>query len=291
MADRPIDSLGDERLADEPEPVSPAAPAVDGDEPPAAPAPAPLGDTTAPSAVVPPAEEDDEETPLPGKPGDLNYTKAVEKRIAMVRRKQGDAERDRDFWKDKATSSPAPAAVQPAGPPEPKEGDFQTNAEYVKALATWQYQKDRTEEQTRAQQDSDAEHIRTTVEKFTARTEESKIRERHPDYDEIVDTKGQYSPAMKQLVLESEHGPELAYYLGTHEEASKRIAAMSPLAAAKELGKLEVQLTQKPAKRTVTNATEPITPLSGDDVAGKSPDDMGQDEYETWRKKQAKATV
>ena len=74
-------------------------------------------------------------------------------------------------------------------------------------------------------------------------------------------------------MLESEQGPEIAYYLALHPEEAKRIAAMKPLAAIRRITDLERDLTgiadEKPTPKTASDspkksrAPEPITQVKG----------------------------
>ena len=45
-----------------------------------------------------------------------------------------------------------------------------------------------------------------------------------------------------------------------------------------------MRITQKPNKRTVTKAGEPLNPVMGNDVVPKDPSDMSQEEYEKGRR-------
>lgn len=166
--------------------------------------------------------------------------------------------------------------------PEPKEGDFESNAEFVKAVTSWQFSKDKADGDAKARATKSDQDKQNMVNTYKDRVDSSNIREKHPDFDEVTGSRGHYGPAVKELVLTSEIGPELAYHLAQNEDTIN-LAGMSPLEAAKEVAKIEMKLTQKPNKITVTNATTPITPVSGNDVVKKSPDDMSQSEYEKGR--------
>lgn len=95
-----------------------------------------------------------------------------------------------------------------------------------------------------------------------------------PDYAETVGSSDVQIPAhVQQALLESEQGPEIAYYLALHPEEAKRIAAMKPLAAIRRITELErdlVDVDDTPAtKKAVADppkksrAPEPINPVKG----------------------------
>ena len=84
----------------------------------------------------------------------------------------------------------------------------------------------------------------------------------------------------------SEKGPELLYALGKNPAESARIAALPPLQAAIELGKLETTLSQ-PARKTQTSAPEPVAPITGGSGSQTlDPERMTADEWRLWREKQ-----
>ena len=97
-----------------------------------------------------------------------------------------------------------------------------------------------------------------------------------PDYAEIIGkSEVIVPPYVHQALLESEQGPEIAYYLALHPEEAKRLAAMKPLAAIKRIASLESDLAEldegepaKSAAKTIdlpkkSKAPEPINPIKG----------------------------
>ena len=112
-----------------------------------------------------------------------------------------------------------------------------------------------------------------------------------PDFDEVLaGSTAPMSQAMAQVIKESDMGPKMAYHLTQHPEESARIAGMSPLAAARELGKIEAALSapkEAPAKK-VTSAPTPPTPIgSGRSTVG-DPSKMSMEDYMSWRDAQRK---
>ena len=91
-----------------------------------------------------------------------------------------------------------------------------------------------------------------------------------PDYAEVV---GQSdvpaAPHVLESILDSDVGPQLAYHLAKHPDVAERLNAMTPVQAAREIGRLEAAVTgpvaaqpTPPAKRTTT-APAPINPVRG----------------------------
>jgi hypothetical protein len=89
---------------------------------------------------------------------------------------------------------------------------------------------------------------------------------------------------MAEVINSSPVSHELAYHLAKNTDESRRIAALPPLAAARELGRLEAKLTSGPTAkpRISTNAPEPIRPIAGDKataVINKELDEMTTAEF------------
>jgi hypothetical protein len=58
-------------------------------------------------------------------------------------------------------------------------------------------------------------------------------------------------------------GPEILYHLGQNPAEAKRIAQLSPLSQAKEIGKLEDKLSSNPPAKKTSSAPAPISPVNG----------------------------
>ena len=101
------------------------------------------------------------------------------------------------------------------------------------------------------------------VESFAEKTE---------DFSEVLEGVEDVpmSLAVQELLIHSEKGPELMYHLAQDRDEFARICELSPLEAARELGKLEFQFfsSAKESKgnkkaRVQSNAPRPIEPLNG----------------------------
>lgn len=65
---------------------------------------------------------------------------------------------------------------------------------------------------------------------------------------------------MAEFISESEHGADVAYHLGKNPMKAAQIAQMSPIKAARELTRLEAELSAKPVVKT-SSAPAPIDPV------------------------------
>jgi hypothetical protein len=101
-------------------------------------------------------------------------------------------------------------------PPAPE--DFDTHAEYADARRDFQIR----------------EHM-NRVKKFS--------RSRS-DFESVISKLSNVplTPVLEELVVTSENGPEILYYLGKHPREAKRISKMTPIRAARAIGAIEAAL-------------------------------------------------
>lgn len=97
--------------------------------------------------------------------------------------------------------------------------------------------------------------------------------------------------AMRDVILDSETGPELAYWLAENRDRAEQIARLPAHLAALELGRIEGRLqAAKEAKARPSHVTQAPPPTPKVDAVEpdvtKTPDDMGVDEWLKWRNKQ-----
>lgn len=109
-------------------------------------------------------------------------------------------------------------------------------------------------------------------------------RKRIADFDAVaLDPDLPVSVAMAATIALSERGPEIAYQLGRDRQLAERIAGLDPLSAARELGRIEAQLTAA-TRRTVTEAPPPLRSLGSGETPSRDPDAMSYQEYRAWRR-------
>lgn len=84
-----------------------------------------------------------------------------------------------------------------------------------------------------------------------------------PDFDTAVAVIGKaITTAKAALIKESELGPEVAYHLATNPEEAQKFIYADPLAAARQLGRIEAQLSIKPGRK-ISNAPPPVDTVNG----------------------------
>lgn len=181
---------------------------------------------------------------------------------------------------------------------KPNPDNYNTHAEYVEAVAEWQA--DKKVEQKLAERDKKAEQARLAdAQKAAAQTYSERVKAftaKTPDFTEVMADADDVpmSQVMQQAMLESEHGPALAYELAKNPEEAARIAGLHPISAAREMGKLEAKIAARASEakstepKKTTQAPKPIEPVGGAKSTGvhKTLEDMNFSEYEQARRKQ-----
>lgn len=209
----------------------------------------------------------------------------AEDRIKQLVAKQRESEREAAYWRGKAEGGKTPEPEQKvatAEDPEPNESQFQDYGAFVKAQARWEVRQELKGERARVVKASEeatkAEAEKSFAEKLRASAD------KHEDFREVV-----FAPTltvnqhMLAIVQESEIGPDILYHLGKNPDEAARISRLSPLTAAREIGKLEAKLSAPPAKppepKRVTSAPPPVTTLSGNGTATVDPSKMSDDDW------------
>lgn len=163
-----------------------------------------------------------------------------------------------------------------AGTP-PREEDFNGDwGKYIAATAAYEAAKavkgSLADDRKAASETRLAELRQEVLEDFNERAEAFKAKA--TDFDSVVskyvDSGGKFSDAIRELVTDSDVGPQLTYHLAKNPALASKLNALSPLQAAKEIGKLENDLS-RPPNRT-TKAPPPAKPLTGGAAHSSSED-------------------
>lgn len=247
--------------------------------------------TDAPAVIDAPATSPTTEVvkPEPGSaPADPNAKKlsGVSKRIDELTRRYREAERREERLLALLEGKPSDKQTQ-TNDAEPKESDFNSYGEYVRALARWEFRQEQKQSQkaneetlTKKRQQEHIDGLRTTFE-----TKADKLREKHEDFDDVCfGDHVTITEHMALAIMDSDLGPEINYYLGSNPTEALRIARLGPYAAAREIGKLEAKLSNpQPQAKKPSNAPEPINPVSPNSKSNDSPGD--KDSINDWMKK------
>jgi len=207
----------------------------------------------------------------------------LEQRLAQLERSGG----------EKTPKQPVEAKSQ-EGKPNPD--NFDTHAEYVEALADWKIeQREKTRQAEAERKQLETEHQAKLKSHFDR---VKSFAEKMADFEEVIEAADDVvvSATLEELIVSSDHGPELLYELAKNKDEFIRINKLSPVACARELGRFEAKLTskssaeeKKPEPNKITKAPKPIEPVGGGkSTVSKSPEDMSFAEYERYRRDQMK---
>lgn len=165
----------------------------------------------------------------------------VGKRLAREQRKW---EREQA---QKAKSQPVPT--------EPlKADDFADAPSYADALA------ERKAQELLARRDAEAERA-ATLDAYHDREEEA--RTKYDDFEQVAyNPKLPVTETMAQTIQATDNGPDVIYYLGSNPKEAERIARLSPLLQAREIGKIEAKLGANPPAKKTSTAPAPIAPVT-----------------------------
>lgn len=211
----------------------------------------------------PEAETEGEAAPAEEKGEDARVSEGVQQRINEITRKRREAERRAEKAERKLK--------------ELENRDY-SNLSYEDENAQ------RTADLIRREQaESDREAARELAhEAYQARVEVAATK--YPDYAQVTGNPNlPITPAMAEVIMDSDHGPDLAYHLGKNPSEAAKIAQLNPASQAAALGRLEAQITAPKALKTPASA--PVQPVGGKATAAgqKDPTKMSMAEYIAWR--------
>ena len=209
--------------------------------------------------------------------------KTAQERIDEITRARREAEREREYWKKVALERerpPEPTPATPQGPKRPTLEQFETTVEYEDALFEW---RDRVRD-LKGAEIAQRTQEETALREFNRKA--AKLRSENPDFDDVIEAPV-FSPSMRKVLLESDNGPEVAYFLGREEnrDQAERIRNLPADRQAYEIGKLESNLLLAKKTRKVPSAPEPIKPVGmGGGGKEKDPSEMSTTEWMAWDK-------
>lgn len=219
----------------------------------------PVVETTVPDAIAPEATEQVEQVQAESSPAvtDADDTEAprpkgVQKRIDELTRNWREAERREQALLAMLQQQKAPAKQDPVAEEKPKAlpklEDFAFDeAAYQAALLELASKEAARAVREELKREESERQKQVQVKSWKQR--EAEFKAKTPDYDDVVYT-APISDAMADLIMESEIGAEVAYYLGKNPDEARQIAELDPVKAARALGRIEAKLEKPPAPPT-----------------------------------------
>lgn len=206
---------------------------------------APEQETTA----VPVAEEN--QTPETHAEQEATKTFTQEELDAIVGKRLA---REQRKWEREQQQRLAEQQAKRTPPAELSPQDFASYDQYAEALAERKAEELLVQREAAKQQAEilDAYHDR-----------EELARDKYDDFDQVAYNESlPVTEVMAQSIQASEVGPDILYWLGSNPKESARIARLSPILQAKEIGKIEASLSSNPPVRKTSTAPAPIAPVT-----------------------------
>jgi hypothetical protein len=194
-----------------------------------------------------------------------------------------EAEAQLEAMKRAQAQPPAPAQPQPLS-----RSQFADEAQYIEAVTAQAVQAVQAEARRQIEQSRAAER----TDSFQKKAE--LVRNEIADYDEVINASSViFPPAIQEVILSSEDSARLAYEIVKDDEYAERLAAMPPMAAAREVGRLEARIAAEkkkpaaPVSKPVSKAPAPIKPVAAKSGEVKpDPSKMSTDEWLRQRRKE-----
>jgi hypothetical protein len=144
-------------------------------------------------------------------------------------------------------------------PKEPNIADFESQSEYTKAVAKWTLATERAEAKAQEEKLEQQKEARNLQSAYNTKLQE--FVKTAPDFEDAMDEieHVKINDALGKAIITSDMAPAVMYELAKNPKELERINALPPLAAAREIGKLELKLsTPKTETKTTTKAPAPI---------------------------------
>lgn len=245
--------------------------------------------TTGPEDLIAPEKEEVEPAEVENNDSEQEQVKQKRSRGYKAKAERLEAELAKYRAKEQALAEPTGSSKVEAESAKPKPDDFEDYGEYTEALADWKVEQKLKERDKKTKEETQkAEFAKThkeKVENYTNLVKEA--QERYEDFDEVINEyDGPLTSAMQAALLDSDVGPDVAYYIATTEGEGERLAKLGIVALNKEIGKIEARLENRESKAVVktTKAPPPLTPIGkGKSTVSKDPSNMTFEEYKVWR--------
>lgn len=242
----------------------------------------PATEQQAEAVAPPPPKPDDTEERIP---------KGVQKRIDRAVRDKYQAEaRAQEYERrlnemESRQREPAQQQVKPNG--APRIEDYNDINEFI-AAATEHASKTileskLSEQQKHAQAQREQMDRAKSAENWAKKVQA--ITAELPDFIDVLENSNASLPEhVGAEIMDSDYGPQIAYYLATHEAEHHDIVQLSPKAAARAIGRIEERIKNGALKQAKpTAAPPPITPRPTSGKVEKDPSEMSPMEFAKWR--------
>ena len=252
-------------------------------------------------------EEDEDDDEGEDDQSDEDSGKPRKRKRGGFQKKIARLEEEKEYWRQKALETPetkrekgksSEKKAEDDTPKRPDPKDFETYDEYSEALTDWKVEEKLRKRDEDRQTEQKQSEFKAAQQSKVERYEEgiAEAQKLHDDFDEVIeDYDGPLTIGMQQALLDSDIGPQVAYYIAQHPKVGEKMAKMSILQINKEVAKIEARLERQQgddegaADKKTTKAPPPITPAKGTSKNKKSPDDQSYEEYLAEREKRRRS--
>lgn len=222
-------------------------------------------------------EQQTEETEGNEKP---RRKRGAERRIAQLTRKTHELEAQLQALQQ--PQNPTQEAAK-----EPRREDFDSFEEFLRADANYQVDQRLAQEREESQKRETETAQQRQAQEIAERRDDLVDAgvDAYADFEEVAgDPDLQITDVMRDAILESATGHDIWYHLGQHPQKAEKIANLSPINQAREIGLLEASLkvSKKPS-----NAPPPPKPVgTRNEATNALRDDLSTEEWIKRRTKQ-----
>lgn len=210
-----------------------------------------------------------------------------EKRVQKLNDRATEARNEAIYWKNEAQKNQAkpaePVRQAPTQEVKPLLSQYASVEDFSEAMTDYKLNQREAQSKVQATQTK-------AVDTYQARAAE--FAKAKPDFQERLNSVSDvmFANEIHQTVLDSDVGPQIAYYLAKNQDEVERINNLSPHRRLIELGKIEDKLTEKRDNPKVKkNAPAPVTAVKGNasiaNLAEKSIYEMSPEELMRARNK------
>lgn len=178
---------------------------------------------------------------------------------------------------------------------EPKEADFKTAEEYLKALGKFEAEQEFSQKQAKEKQQRDHAAYQAKIEARRAifDEKEAELRRSTPDYDEAsavfneyvgsVDQSNPVFAVFRDVMMGMNDLPAVAYHLGKNPDVLEGLAKKDGIDLARTLFRIEYDLEKSPpAQRAKQSPKPPVEVKGAASKAKKDLSDMSPRELVKW---------
>lgn len=233
--------------------------------------------------------EKDPESDMEGEAPKPDKT-VIQKRFDKLTRDRDAAVQRAAFLEgEKSARTPeTPEVDQVTTAEKPKEENFDTYEEFNEMLMDWKVDQKVAAYEQKSAKAKIADTQRNA--EVALKTKLDKGLEKWDDYLETITSPlFPASEILKEALMVCDEPDEVAYFLGKNTEKAVMISNMTPVAAAREIGKIEAEVIRAKKdnptpRKTITKAPTPIVPVGASEIVEKNPEKMSNEEYRAARR-------